>query len=407
MKYRYYIFIFIILSSLSFYNPFDLISPQIAKFIFYLFCVIGVIYAYKKGISLQKINYPKLAYKTIIYGIFLSAFIAFIIHNQPIITSIIAIMPYLCGYSVLYILLKFNIPKEKVEHLIWVLCLIGIITYIINLITLPHIVFGNEKEEYDTSRGFVRISIRSLEFIVLYLFYGIEQWNLNKKNKYLYIIIITLIFIILSVVRQYIMLSFILGLLLFFKRSSLGKKITITALCIIFYGIILPQIPIYQKIISVSQEQINRSKYEQEDIRITAWKFYVDKAQLNNCTRIFGNGIPSIGNSEWGNRFLRTVDIQYGGNGCSASDVGWAGFYWYFGILPTISLLFLLIKGAVRSHKKGKYYLSYWCVFIILTSIASGPILYHYQIISIMTILYLIYGKEKKIHRSYNPQLQQ
>jgi len=145
----------------------------------------------------------------------------------------------------------------------------------------------------------------------------------------------------------------------------------------------------------LSEDQLQRNKTEKEDIRITAWKFYVDKYQTNYTTRIFGNGIPAIGKSKWGDSYEKEVSVKYGGNGCYTTDVGWAGFYWHFGIFPTIGILYLLLKAALLPKKEEFRYLSYWCIFIILASIASGSILYHYQIVYIMTVLYLVYGKER------------
>lgn len=58
--------------------------------------------------------------------------------------------------------------------------------YIINMITFPNIILGVEKENgYDMSRGIVRLSIRSLELIVLFFFYSINQW-INTKIRYIY-----------------------------------------------------------------------------------------------------------------------------------------------------------------------------------------------------------------------------
>ena len=73
--------------------------------------------------------------------------------------------------------------------------------------------------------------------------------------------------------------------------------------------------------------------------------------------------------------------------------------------IATLGLLVLLIKAIRKKKDKKMQYLTYWCVFITLTSIASGPILFYYQIVSIMTVLYLIYGKEQNSNN--HTQLQQ
>lgn len=154
--------------------------------------------------------------------------------------------------------------------------------------------------------------------------------------------------------------------------------------------------------VELSEEQAERNKTEKEDIRITAWKFYTNEYQTNELTRIFGNGLPSIGNSKWGNDFEKTISYDYGGNGCFFVDVGWAGFYWLFGAFSTLSLIILLIKAILKNKQTNRQYLSYWLVFLLLTSIASAPILFYSQIISVVTTLYLVYGKEKNESNSNN-----
>lgn len=221
----------------------------------------------------------------------------------------------------------------------------------------------------------------------------------DKTKKHLYLIVITGLFIVLSVIRQYIFLSIMLGILFILKKSSFIKKMIFVAICLCVYYFILPKIPMYQKMSEVTSSQIDNNA-ETEDIRISAWKFYTNEYQTNSITRIFGNGLPSIGNSKWGNNFEKTISRDYGGNGCFFVDVGWAGFYWLFGAFSTIGLIILLIKAILKKKSVDKQYLSYWCLFIVLTSIASAPILFYNQIISISTVLYLIYGKENNCNNN-------
>lgn len=398
------IYILIVLSSLTFYNPFGVISSTLGKFLFYISCTLGLIIAIKKGVNLRNSHYPKTIYKMIIYGILISTFMATIYQQQSFATTLIATLPYFLGYLVFFILMKLDIPKEQIRKALWIFCFIGMTTYLINLVSIPNLIFGEGRDEFDSSRGFIRLSISSLELIVLFLLYSINQWIVTKKKKYLCLIALTATFIILSVVRQYIMISALLSLLLILNNSSITKKIFILVICFIFFTVILPKIPMYQKMSEVTKEQVERNNSQEEDIRIQAWKFYTYEYQTNFLTAIFGNGTPSIGNSIWGNHFEQKTSREQGGNGCFYVDVGWAGFYWLFGIISTISLFILLIKGVLIYRPNNELYLKYWCLFLILSSIASAPILFYKQIVSISTVLYLIYGRNKKDRSNY-PQL--
>lgn len=388
------LYILIVLSSLSFFNPLGLIPSIISKFIYYVLCLIGLFYSLRRGKNLKHIVYPRSLYRMIIFGIIMSIFMASFFQNQSFLISLIATLPYLFGYITFYILMKLNVPTIKIEKVIWTFCYISMGIYIINVISFPNIIFGTEKEAYDMSRGVIRLGIMLIELIVLFFFYSINQWILFKKKVYILLIFLTALFIVLSVTRQYILLSFGLGFIFILQKASLAKKIAVIVFCFFIYKFVLPQLPMYNAMVELTEAQAEKNEYDKEDIRIQAWQFYTYEYQTNSMTAILGNGVPSLGNSQWGNEFREAVYPDYGGNGCFTSDVGWAGFYWNYGLFATLGLFFLLLKAAFKKKEKKEQYLSYWCIFIIITSVASGPIIIYYQIISIMTVLYLIYGKE-------------
>ena len=193
------------------------------------------------------------------------------------------------------------------------------------------------------------------------------------------------------------------------QKAKLWKKILV--ICVLFgvYQFVLPQIPIYKTMTELSENQIEKNKYKEEDIRITAWRFYTVEYQKNEITRIIGNGLPSIGNSKIGNKFDAVTNARYGGNGCYYVDVGWAGFYWLFGIFATLGLLTILIKALIMARRMKKDYYVYWILFILITSVASAPIIYHSQVVSLCIILYMIFANNNKkyeINRINNTQLQ-
>lgn len=403
-KQSMHLYILIILASLSFYNPFGLISPQVGKFLFYSICLVALFYARRRGIILRRNCYPRTTYKMLLGGIAFSIVMVMLFQDQSLKTTIIVTLPYLFAYSTFFVFMKLNIPKKQLERMIWIFCYISMGIYIVNVLAFPNIIFGVDKEEFDMSRGIARLKIFSIELIVLFFLYAINQWIQTKQRKYVWIILLTFVFIVLSVTRQTIGFSVILGLLFIMQKASWPKKIGVIVVCLLLYIFVIPQIPIFKTMAELSEMQAERNRYENEDIRITAWRFYTYEYQTNGWTAIFGNGVPSMGNSRWGNDFERTISPEYGGNACFLVDVGWAGFYWSFGAVTTLCLFMLLIKGAIKKKSQNRQYLSYWCVYIILTAIASGPVLYYSQIVSITTVLYLIYGKEQ--YSSNHPQLQ-
>lgn len=395
---KYILFTLLLLSGISFFNPLEVISPQLTKLIQYIVFTIALIVAIIYGVPVNTGTYPSGPYMMIIGGIIMSIFMASLFHDQGFGVSVTTTLPYLFGYLSFYIFMKLNIPKAKVLNFIWVLCFISMVAYAINLATFPNMIFGTIKdvEEYDDSRGFLRLSIYCLELIVLMFLFSINRWLLTNQKKYLLLICLTGLFIILSLSRQYILISAILAIWMLLKNSSWIKKIIVIISCVAVIYFVVPYIPIFDSLMDVTQAQVERSKNDEEDVRIRAWRFYTYQYQTNAVTPFLGNGIPSMGGrSNWGNKFEQTVSSDIGGNGCYAADVGWAGFFWYFGLIATSGLFMLLMKAIKKKKRVDEQYLTYWCLFIMITSVASAPIIYYHQVLSVMSVLYLIYGKNE------------
>ena len=242
-----------------------------------------------------------------------------------------------------------------------------------------------------------------------FMFYSISQYQTSKKKKWICWSILTGVLVVFSLTRQIILLAFAFSILMILQKANLWKKILVTCVLLGVYQFVLPQIPIYQTMTELSEMQAEMNNYDKEDIRITAWRFYTDEYQKNEITRIIGNGLPSIGNSKIGNQFDNITNATYGGNGCYFVDVGWAGFYWLFGIFATLGLLIILIKALIMARRMKKDYYVYWILFILISSVASAPIIFHSQVVGLCIILYIIFANndsEYEINSINNPQLQ-
>ena len=285
--------------------------------------------------------------------------------------------------------MKLNIQSDKILKIYAIVCLLSSIVYFTNLITFPNPVFGGEIDE-DLSRGMQRIPVKFLEVFVLLLLYSINSWLIEKKKKWIYYIVILSVMIILSVTRQVILYAGVLSVIFIFKDISYFKKFLLCASIVIVVVYVLPMIPIYNEMVELSEMQAAENE-DEDNIRIQAWRYYTDENQTNNVTRLFGNGVPSLGNSMWGQMF----DSETEDNGCYYADVSWAGFYYLFGIFSTCALLILLIKAMMKKKKANKRYLTYWFAFMILYGIAAGPFVYFYQIFNLMIGLYLVYTPDE------------
>lgn len=382
----------LVLSSCSFLNPFGILSNSVSKLFFYIICFFILFLNYKKK-SFCKI--PLNSYCILLGGITMSIVMALLFQNQTFTLSFISCLPFLFGYFSLFLFAKMNLSIEKVMQYVKYLAIIGMLSYVINMITFPNMIFGEEVSEVDMSRGVARIGVPMLHYIILYYFYQLSLWQKFKSRLSLLWICTCFTFILLSVTRQLILLSLFLGLIMILSKVSIYRKIIIIMITTIFVLFVLPNIPIVNKLIEISEEQNYNNKYNKEDIRITAWKYYTNDNQTNDLTRLFGNGVPSEWKSPWGIKFAKAVYVFWGGNGCYTVDVGWAGFYYYFGIFSTFGLLMLLIKG-IKKNIHGSYkFISYYLLLVFISSIASAPILFYTQIIVLCLALYMAFYNKK------------
>lgn len=387
---NYIIFLLILLSAVGFYNPMGIISPQIQKLMFYFFCICGIGYSFFFGKSIQRVRYPRLAYAVLLLGIVISIPMAIMFHPQSLSVSVTTTLAYILPYALFYVFLKLDIDPDRMMKAVIAITFVSGFVYICNATTVPNMVFGSPLENDDLSRGIIRLPVVFLGLFPLALFYAINKYNQTKKNIWLAYAGYVMLMIFLSVTRQTIFLSFILGSFLLFKNLSLLKKVAFIGAMVIIITAIMPKIPIYKALLELSQEQKDENE-DEDNIRITAWEFYTTEFQTNSLSYILGNGVPAFDKSEWGKKVDSITDT----NKCFAVDVGWAGFYFYFGIFTTLALLWLMVSG-VLARSPNRVYPQYWLIFAILTSVASGIIVVWNSILYVPLALYLAFVPEKE-----------
>lgn len=400
-KNKYILIVLIYLSAQNFFNPMGVIPASVSKGIFVSLSILAILMAYrKKGMNTE---YPKGAYRFLILGILIASIMASAFHSQPYDVSLVAILPYLLGYLYFFVLGKYRVDIQLIEKALRLLTICSLGMYLTNLACFPNKIFGESQEEYDMSRGFVRLGVPMIEIVVTYFFYSINKWMIFRKKKDVYWIILTTILIFMSLTRQVIALSAILGFLFVMQKANWFKKMSVIACCLFVTYFVLPQIPMVKTMIELSEQQSLDNKND-EDIRVTAWRFYTTEFQANEITPFLGNGVPAYGKSKWGNFVEQTTALRSdGGNACFTVDVGWAGFFWYFGGVATFGLILMFWKGIIRKKRTDKLYLSYSLAFVAISAVASGPILFYSQICSVSLLFYLAYAKENS---DPHPQLQ-
>lgn len=387
MKYK--VFVFTILAAVGFFNFHGVFTETIQKGMFLAAIFISFVVAMYQGRSLRGVDFPRLPYYYLLFGMAFSGVIAWLTHMQGLLISFYAILSYWPAFFFLFIFLKLDIPYRKVMNTYIVLCVISAIVYFCNVFTMPFNMFGMPILSEDLTRGIIRIPVVFIDIFPLVIFYAINRWLDTKEKKWFVLIGFATIMVFLSVIRQIIALTGILSFLFLFRNMSLFNKFLLTVAVVGVVTFVLPNIPIYDAMIELSEYQSEKNDNE-EDIRIQAWRFYTYENQESPLNVIFGNGVPSAGNSIWGNIFFSEVETS----GRATHDVGWAGFFWLFGILTTFALIALIVMTIMYPKPPEMKFLNYWLILILFTSIASGPILYWYQVVNLMTCIGMVYCAE-------------
>lgn len=390
MNKKLWLILLFILGSLGFYNPAQILSQQTQKLIFYAIFAICLIVAFRvKG----KINYqatPKIPYWLILVGICVATFSVPLYNEQSLLVSIQVSLVQFIPYSFLFILLAYNPPVDKIEKVLVYMGILGIFVNGINMLTIPSCLFGSELDEIDNSRGFVRVRT-PITYICFLFFYALSKFKNTgaKRGHWLFLAILAYTFIVFWVSRQYILYSTVLGLLFYLSQMKWYKKVLLALFCFFIFQYVVLEIPFVKHMIEMSSEQKSNAD---EDVRTLAYSYYGDLGQTNDVTRIIGNGVPSFGNSKWGVNFEKEVYSMH----TLAVDVGWAGFYFYFGMFALIGLVILFAKSICKKHSVQYQYLNYLVLMLFLTNFAAGTILFMYDITALMLFFYLSFKTGNK-----------
>lgn len=349
----------------------------------------------EKDSSLRDVYYPRTLYWSVVGLMSFSILMATIFGGQPLFISIKTSIAYILTYLYFYALMRQRIAPSVMLRWIGVFCIGSCIVYFVNAKTFPYNVFGEPLLD-DLSRGIPRIPVVGMELMILLMFYAIGRWQDDGKKVWWIVVAIAMTMAVFSVVRQVIAMSFLLGLWMIMKRYPIWKKLLVVAVVAIGAAIIVPRLPMYRAMTELTEDQADDNANKKEDIRITAWRYYTYEQWDNPMVMLFGHGIPSFaGDSDYGNRIQVEIDV----NKCYAFDVGWAGFSYYFGVIGALLLLIMFIVTIAHCrHYRSKEYLVFWFTYIVITSVASAPILYHQQVLYIAIALYLAYCPEDDIH---------
>ena len=323
-KSTYILILFII--SLNFFSIaiFSPIANEKISISLLFWLLIGFITYKRKSINIP--TFVRAFTIFILLSVILTFLPAYTYHKQTIFQSLITNRQMLC-YLALPILFKIQPSEEDILKAFKKLFIFAIIVWIgrfifgYNILLMRSVSYTNEYLENEGAK------LIYISFFIIYIYYLIAQYiNFNTRKNLIWVLIV-FFFIVCSLNRSLIFPS--LGIFLFFfitnkRTSSIKKIILLFSFCAI---IIIYLSPIINTLIDETKDQINDNEYA----RNMSLHYFLNEASPDLYCKIFGNSMIGITSRE-NYAFLQfKLDNFYNNN-----DLGWIGFWNYYGIIPII-----------------------------------------------------------------------
>lgn len=376
------------LCSIYFYFP-VFIPPDVFKA---TFALIAAFLLFKLVTGPKPKNPPKLRLKPgvvlIIAAIFFSIIPAFISRGQSPVDSAIVLIAYVSYFFYFYLVNK-QPDVQKIERLVIRIGILTAFLYVVALALYPRIIFGNATaDEINTNRGLARIGLGGFGFVHLSYYIVLNKWMVYKKKKWLLYAGGFLFCIMLTLTRQLILVSFILGLNFLLSNMKLAVRIALVVVIGVSAYLALSNVPYVQKL--TEQTENDRQEYS-SNIRVISGTYFINSFSPDALARIFGNGEPAMKKSNYGKEVQNLKD-QFG---FFMSDVGFVGLYAKFGIFVIVGWVIVFIRTFKTKMAPSMVYGKYFMAFLILTAVTSSTA-DNYNFISAIAISFYLIERAAK-----------
>lgn len=318
----------------------------------------------------QPTDYRKI-FLVIFVGILASMVSCMINRGQSIIDSIKA-MPNYFGLLFYFFLKwrKFKLTTVQ-SALVWLIIVFDIlyiaqyylIDYGINFLNIDDWMLSDSTEGN-------RLRVMSSGLYSLGMFYGIVQWYITHKNKYLALFIVGAFVMLLTGYRQFLVSTLVALLFMIYK---LDKRIKLKHIgfvaAIVVVGYVLYQIPAVQgKIAGMIERNDTGASLDNKDyIRVIQWEFFNHEYFKNGWEHFFGSGLPLPGAKSGFGKYFQTLTDQ----GLQYVDWGIIGVSWMLGVLTFVGYVWMSLAAILKRVPSVYLYISLWYIFLLSSSITN------------------------------------
>ena len=337
----------------------------------------------------------------LISGVLFSVIPAYYINNQSIGISLYQ-QRYMYAFLFYFLLFYLSPRTDYIISLLFYLSVFAGVFFILQYVLYPTLITD---AKVFTQRGTIRMNLPGTYLMHAGFFLSADRFLERLKLKYGLAALLLLTVAILSGFRSTlaIYLLIITGILI------LRKNVKNKALIFILYSVfLLAGFFAFQSIITEMRTSAEKESVEgTSNIRYRASEYFIKKSKEEKMSYYLGNGVPSE-RSAYGKK-LALISIRHG---YYLSDIGIAGFYFKFGMLSALMLIFIVFRVIFMKLPASTRFIKYFFVFqlfIIFNTTLSFDTLP--DIVLICLLFYLIdrsrFDKNeeneglKPVHKSY------
>lgn len=374
---RKYFWVTILLICFQFFGCLYIpISNTVSKLFIVVFAIIPMLFYYQKSVPLKKPMFTMLLF------LIASCIMGHIYWNQGIIQTFLASFVIYSAYWYFFFW-KAELDLKLAEKVIIFMALIYSISYIIQWLIYPILIFDTQAMSENVFNTRLRLQGTALASIGFCLFYNKVLLKWNIKNA----IFCFLCFLPIALMGFRTMLVALIICIIFltFKIKGFNKKLLLPLLIIASLGILLINTKYGQNTIGDIQNRQETDNFNNQDyVRMIGLDYYLNDHFHNTTEQILGCGMYYSGSE--GEKRQEMIDPY----GIKWNDWGILGLSFYSGFITIVILLYCTILCALKRTNKKYIYLNTWMVYMLLCSITTAEFLRQGNTIIWALVAYMI-----------------
>ena len=395
MKIFYTFLTYIYILSSFFYFEISVINKSLLNIIsslnFLLILLFCLILNREKIFRIRKTYSP---IRLFVLLLVISFFSVSFLRDQSIFDSLFSYYPFYSSIIFFFFLKTINFSPSNLKSIVLRLAVFYFLIIFTQTFIFSSYIFGNlnPSDFYNVPR----LNVLGSATIIFSLFYSIVNLHL-LKNKILFVILVFSIILLQS--RTSIALCLLITVYHLFFKNNYKYKFSFVIIFILI-GLFLSTSKSYQ---SLSSNLIEKTEAQsingfEELQRLTTINYFYEY-KSSDFQKIFGNGIASYGKSEFGKKMKYNQENFR----LSLDDSSILYFYFYFGVIGLVVIIFYLVSSLRLKVDNSNIYLKYFIVYCLI----SGCLTYnlsHFSYISIITlsIYSIIYNNKRYLLNKQN-----